>query len=445
MIKKGIIYSGEYKNYSAAASRGQIAAIFANSLPAEVLRPINKIEIENTDVTEQVSDEDMINAIYVLYCAGILTGYQDATLRPNDPVTRAQIAAVSTRMVDPDLRVAVSPAPAAPSDGLTAFAFLQEKIAQGGGSVTVRSDVSPISKAESHYWITGEAGEDYVYGVYTWKVEDGCYGVILQIPKAGEQMQFIVYYAKDEVKSLSADSFEAYIAGPLAKDYTGNISELKVSTREGPNELVSPCAREGVWMLPRLLNVMHQTLLVPNGYSLADLGLKTFPTTDISLDAFSYLADFLQKNGSQDEGVYYYELESKNGEENGIKSSDKKILMYSPASKQMALSGVLDMYANANGREYTSEYITLMTFSDELETPYTAEHYKDGEKVAEAYVSSGFTGANAMKISAESDTMFQMLTASIKELLDALNTNLLVSHGYSPADLGFVSYLGIRS
>lgn len=52
-------------------------------------------------------DTEFLNSfpIYYLYSAGILTGGKDGSFRPDDTITRAEVATIIARIVDPDLRV----------------------------------------------------------------------------------------------------------------------------------------------------------------------------------------------------------------------------------------------------------------------------------------------------------------------------------------------------
>lgn len=96
---------------TAPATRAQVAHVLANTLPSEVLPPINdEIVTEGyasrhfiTDVTEYT---DYYRDILFLYRAGISVG-SDATgsYLPQDPITRGAAAAMLTRMVDPSLRL----------------------------------------------------------------------------------------------------------------------------------------------------------------------------------------------------------------------------------------------------------------------------------------------------------------------------------------------------
>ena len=100
-IANGIINEGDFDNYERPATRAEMAYIFASSLPAEALEEINAIE-SIVDVNgETAYDEE----IFMLYRAGVLTGYADLSYKPLSPISRSECAAIISRLASRDLRV----------------------------------------------------------------------------------------------------------------------------------------------------------------------------------------------------------------------------------------------------------------------------------------------------------------------------------------------------
>ena len=86
------------------ATRAQFASILAHSLPLEALPTINFFG--NKSLPDVEYWELHATEIYLLYEAGILTGSgDDHAFHPDDSITRAEAAAIVTRMADPSLRV----------------------------------------------------------------------------------------------------------------------------------------------------------------------------------------------------------------------------------------------------------------------------------------------------------------------------------------------------
>ena len=88
-------------NMNATLTRQEFAAIVANALPTEALPAVNNVP---SGSIPDVYRSDA--AIYKLYRAGILAGNDSfGTFRPNDPITRAEVATILVRMADPNARV----------------------------------------------------------------------------------------------------------------------------------------------------------------------------------------------------------------------------------------------------------------------------------------------------------------------------------------------------
>ena len=94
-IENGIIRSGDFANYNAAISRADMAYIFANALPASALPAINGVaSLPDVTVFTPHADE-----IFLLYNAGVLTGNDSfGTFKPNDTISRAEAAAIISRV-----------------------------------------------------------------------------------------------------------------------------------------------------------------------------------------------------------------------------------------------------------------------------------------------------------------------------------------------------------
>ena len=95
---------GAYSNYGAAATRSDFAAMIAGALPDEAVTQINRIaDGAIPDVWESYSYGP---AVYKLYRAGVLTGYDsEGSFRPGLSLTRAEAAAIIMRLADSGSRV----------------------------------------------------------------------------------------------------------------------------------------------------------------------------------------------------------------------------------------------------------------------------------------------------------------------------------------------------
>jgi len=99
-IAEGIVAEGDFTDYNRAATRAETAFILSRSLPADALNKRNDV---NTlpDVDDGTPYRD---SILMLYEAGIIEGDTSGAYRPGDNITRAEVAAIISRIIIPDNR-----------------------------------------------------------------------------------------------------------------------------------------------------------------------------------------------------------------------------------------------------------------------------------------------------------------------------------------------------
>ena len=105
-VEVGIITSSEYSQYNATATRAQFATILSRALPSYVLDEINWID--DGAIPDVKSSDSYGEAVYMLYRAGILTGSDsEGTFKPQNTISRPEVAAIVTRMADKSLRKSI--------------------------------------------------------------------------------------------------------------------------------------------------------------------------------------------------------------------------------------------------------------------------------------------------------------------------------------------------
>ncbi len=105
-IENGIL-TFEVADYNAPAKRAEFALIMANALPEEALEAINTV----TDgaIPDVAADAEYAEAVYALYRAGIMIGNDEAgTFAPDSEIKRSEVAAITARMADAELRKEVT-------------------------------------------------------------------------------------------------------------------------------------------------------------------------------------------------------------------------------------------------------------------------------------------------------------------------------------------------
>ena len=101
----GILAAGDYfTDANAAIERASFAYIFSRALPAEALPAVNRVA--DGAIPDVDTDEDFVDNIYQLYRAGILAGSDSqGTFHPYTAISRAECAAIVSRMAESDNRV----------------------------------------------------------------------------------------------------------------------------------------------------------------------------------------------------------------------------------------------------------------------------------------------------------------------------------------------------
>lgn len=103
-VAQGIIHSGDFTSYTARATRAQVAYILSGALPSGALEERNTVE--DNSLPDVGMGEAYAANIYFLYRAGILRGTDGkGTFSPSGALTRAEAAAIASRLADPSLRV----------------------------------------------------------------------------------------------------------------------------------------------------------------------------------------------------------------------------------------------------------------------------------------------------------------------------------------------------
>ncbi len=101
-------YDGQYGRY---ATRAEVAGLIANAMPASEMKDINggavsECYMKGTYLKDVNDGTPNYGSILALYSWGVLAGSDDrGSFRPGDLISRSELAAMLTRMVDPGLRM----------------------------------------------------------------------------------------------------------------------------------------------------------------------------------------------------------------------------------------------------------------------------------------------------------------------------------------------------
>ena len=107
-LENGIISKAYYNSdVTHKATRAQFAEIFADALPSEALSAMNSVA--DNAIPDVSISESFAASVYKLYRAGILTGSDaNGTFNPTTYITRAEAAAIVSRMAESGNRVSIT-------------------------------------------------------------------------------------------------------------------------------------------------------------------------------------------------------------------------------------------------------------------------------------------------------------------------------------------------
>ena len=94
-IRQGIIEEDAFAEYNVPATRAEVAYIFSRALPDGALKEVNG-RPRFSDVNSSTKYRSSINA---LYQAGLVTGYEDGTFRPDNTITRAEVCVILSNLL----------------------------------------------------------------------------------------------------------------------------------------------------------------------------------------------------------------------------------------------------------------------------------------------------------------------------------------------------------
>ena len=101
-IANGLISSDDFEDYTRVATRNEIALFFSRSLPVSEFRSRNTVNsLPDVNIGAPYND-----SILTLYRAGVLAGCDEqGTFYPENPITRADTAAIIVRVIHPGKRL----------------------------------------------------------------------------------------------------------------------------------------------------------------------------------------------------------------------------------------------------------------------------------------------------------------------------------------------------
>ena len=100
-LQNGIL-DAEYDDYEAYIQRLDFVRIFFRAMPESAYAAINSVA--DDAIPDVKTGDALAREIYAFYRAGVLSGYNDYSFGPEKNITRAEVATIMNRMVDPVAR-----------------------------------------------------------------------------------------------------------------------------------------------------------------------------------------------------------------------------------------------------------------------------------------------------------------------------------------------------
>lgn len=105
-LASGILSAGQFSDYERSVTRAEMAAIFAATSLAKSMPNRSDPNRVRAAIPDVKSGDYAADAIFSLYAKGVFTGGDSRhTFRPNDTITRAEVAAIVSRMARAEQRL----------------------------------------------------------------------------------------------------------------------------------------------------------------------------------------------------------------------------------------------------------------------------------------------------------------------------------------------------
>ncbi len=141
MLSDGVFEDGDYADYNVSMTREQVAKAVISSLKGEYFP--SSLDRYREMITD-IGDADAEYADYVIkaYISGIMTGYDDGTIKPKGKVTRAEILSIINRTINQDARIIPESVSSAAGDAPEVYTYytaaVQVRKASSAGSMNYR-------------------------------------------------------------------------------------------------------------------------------------------------------------------------------------------------------------------------------------------------------------------------------------------------------------------
>lgn len=322
-IENALIKQGDFTSESMnrPATRAELIYILDGAVPDTMLEPIHSISsIKDMNVSSKYGNE-----MYRMVNAGVISGYQDNTIKPNNKITRAEASTIVSRLIKPSERVKVEHLQNAKQYDSTFHV-------QVNG--TTRANFDMVSAT---FELTDSKGNSF--GTLTTSKDNvtewGCSILKFNVPKYKEGDVFRLYLRNydEDVEGIYFNSIEEL---ELKKDH---YVEIKVTQgiSEDTYEPILYGASE-IEYIPQI-NIFAKN---PNSIGIA-----------------------FELNGQYKDGIYFYVKDLVTGKETGYSSIDTYIPYLKDSNSQLEVTLEDENFVMViDGKETKSTLIDFSKYKD---------------------------------------------------------------------------------
>lgn len=456
-INNGIIYSGQFSDYTMIATRAQFATILEAAFPNSALQAINNV----TDIPDVKQTASFADAVYKLYNAGVLTGSDDTgTFYPGQPIKRSEVATIIARMANPDMRKVLSFGEKLPVITAETTNLVISKVASVSITENVEEGVTVVWDCDSDV-VKLQWGEFQKLEGYSSRIplnitplKDGEATIKVYVEAYPDEYVTIKVRVQGVSPRITVDTNNLTINKATYIFITENYEENITAVWECDSDVVKLTwgkfgnAVGNKSTAPLTITPLKNgeaTIKVyikqyPNEYVTIKVTVQGMPIEDEQADIYEYLMNYAKKHGTYSDGAYEYRYYYNNP---GA-SNQYCTLVYDRTEEDVAI------YYDVE--DATSTATTMLFIDPTLEKPYKLgflyEKASGTTLAAKANIyPSIFSEQNGISFYQKSDTSTALntfwtngesLAASMLEAsLVRLETYVLTSGGYNLDDLGF--------
>ena len=324
-IEKGLIKQGDFtsEDMNRPATRAELIYILDGAIPDTMLEPIHSISnIKDMNMSSKYGSE-----MYKMVNAGVISGYQDNTIKPNNKITRAETSAIVNRLIKPSERVKIE-------NIANAKQYDSTFHVQVNGAI-----MKNIDMVSATFELTDSKGNSF--GTLTTSKDNATewYSNILQfnVPK----------YKEGDVFRLYLRNYDANVEGV----YFNSIEELELKK----NHYVEIKVTQGI----------SEDTNKPILYGASET--EYIPEINIFATNPNNIGIAFELDGQYKDGIYFYVKDLVTGQETGYSSIDTYIPYLKESNSQLEVTLEDENFVMViDGKETKSTLIDFNKYEDGL-------------------------------------------------------------------------------